>query len=325
MNPVGTAPGPLGWIRPADRTADQHAADAAAKARYVRFTLPPAAPTPVKIILTDLWKHPSVIADVGREFTGFHQLTGSCVGVSAGNAVATLSMVQRLLTQGATKAVVPFWGYPYGMTRYAEGDRGQGEGAVDSVMGKELGRDGIFSYDEQGLPSFDFSDGWTLPSKTEYQWSDGGRIDAKWKTLGRTHPVRGVAPINSTDEMRTAIINGYPVLTGCEYFVGRGSVASGGGTPYVRGKFDGRGGHSTCRLAWWDHPNDGPLIGYSNQWDGTTYPKDPAGLARCCVWIPAGEDDKMLRSYGGGDGETMALSHLDYFPAQPDVLDWSTV
>lgn len=325
MNPSSQHPGPLGWIRPADRTTAQHNADATAKAMRVRFALPPAAADPVKVVLTDLWKHPSVVQDVGREFTGFHQWTGSCVGVSAGNAVATLSFVQRLLTAGSTKAMIPFWGYPYGMTRYAEGDRGQGEGAVDSVMGHELTRDGVFSFNEPGLPSFSFSDGWTIPKQDEFVWSDGGRIDPKWKTLGRQHVVKGVAPINSVDEIRTAIINGYPVLSGCEYYVGNGSVASGGGTPYVRGKYGGRGGHSTCRLGWWDHPNDGPLILYSNQWPTSTYPADPAGAGRCCVWIPASEDEKMLRNYGGGDGETMALSHLDWFPAQPEVLDWAMV
>lgn len=315
---------PLGWIEPQDRTVQQHAAHAAALAKMHAFNLSPVTAGPVKVVLTDLWKDPDVVADVGRVFTGFHQLTGSCVGVSASNAVATLSFVQRKFGASPTKAVVPWWGYPYGMTRYAEGDRGRGEGAVDSVMGAELARDGVFSFDEPGLPQFDFSDGWTLTEAVEYQWSDGGSIDAKWKTLGRTHLVKSVGPIYDTAGIKAAVVNGYPVLDGCNNYVGNGRVASGGGVPYVTGRYDGRGGHSTCVLGYWDHPNDGPLYLYSNQWPASTYPADPGGGGRCCVWLPEAEMAKLFGN-GGGDGETMALSHLDYFPAQPAVLDWSQI
>jgi hypothetical protein len=71
----------------------------------------------------------------------------------------------------------------------------------------------------------------------------------------------------------------------------------------------------------WNHPNDGRLFLYSNQWPTSTYPKDPAGAGRCCVWIPESEMTKLFTQYGGDNGETVALSHLNYFPAQPSVLD----
>jgi hypothetical protein len=317
---------PLGWIRPQDRTPDQHAAHAAALAAMPRFALAPVATAgPVKVVLTDFWKDPEVIADVGFEFTGFHQLTGSCVGASAGNAIFTLAAIQRKLSANPTKAFCPWWPFSYGRTRTNEGDRGQGEGAVDSVMGQTLIREGVFSCTEQGLPQFDHSDGLTLTSRLEYEWSDGASSTVThWQAAAKVHPLGAAATLNTSQDVKTAILNGYPVLDGCDNYMGNGRVASGGGTPYTTAKYDGRGGHSTCFLGYWDHPNDGPLYLYSNQWPSSTYPKDPAGAGRCCAWTPESEVDKLFRT-GGGDGETMALSHLNWFPAQPEILDWSQV
>ncbi len=313
---------PLGWIAPQDRTQAQMDAHTRAVGRRVNFALAPQTfPKGTKIILTDFWKHPLCAADMGMEFTGFHQLTGSCVGVSAGDAVCTLSCVQRLLTQGATKAMIPWWGYFYGRTRYNEGDRGQGEGAVDSVMGETLGKEGVFSITEAGLPQFKTDDGMYITSSQELQWSDGASIDSKWITLGKQYPVGGIATLNDVAGIKAAVTNGYPVLDGCDNYVGNGSIKGSGADAYVTGHYDGAGGHSTCILGYMEHPNDGPLYLYSNQWPTSTYPKDPAGAGRCCVWITEAEMGKLFRT-GGSGGETMALSRLSWFPAQPELLDW---
>jgi len=311
----------LGWIAPQDRTNEQNDAHAKALAKMPRFSMPPAKTAgPVKVILTDYWKHPDVIADIGFEFTGFRQLSGACVGVSCGNWITTLACIQRVISDTPTKAFVAFWPFLYGRCRLNEGDRGQGEGAVDSVMGDTVAKDGYFDVTQQGLPQFDKSDGLALTRSIEMQWSDGASpIVTKWQSLASQH-VGAKATINSVQDIKTAIINGYPVIDGCDMYVGNGSIKGNGENAYVTGRYDGRGGHSTCILAYMDHPNDGPLYGYSNQWDGSTYPKDPAGLGRCCVWLPESEVEKGFSRYGMSGGETIALSHVDYFPSQPRVL-----
>lgn len=313
---------PLGWISPQDRTPDQHAAHADALAKMPRFAMAPVTPAgPVKVMLTDFWEAADVKADIGRDFIGFHQLTGSCVGASEGNAVFTLGAVQRCIADAPTKAFIPWWLFPYGRTRYNEGDRGQGEGAVDSVMGQTLIKEGVFDINQPGLPTFNDDDGLYLTSKIELQWSDGAKIDQKWRDLAKQFPLGGAAPLHTTEDIKTAILNGYPVLDGCNKYVGHGAIVGSGNTAYVQGHYDGNGGHSTCFLGYWDHPNDGPLFMYSNQWPTQTYPKDPAGAGRCCVWLKESEVAKLFRM-GGDNGETMALSHLTYFPAQPKILDW---
>lgn len=318
------SPGPLGFILPSERTQEQADAHERAMAGIKRMSLPYSEP-PVgtKVMLTDFWKRPEVVADIGREFTGFGQLTGSCVGVSEGNAIATVGFVQRMLADNPTKAFVPWWPFSYGRCRFNEGDRGQGEGAVDSVMGETLVKEGFIDANEPGLPAFAQmgADGfWLASQRVELQWSDGGSslvkgyMAAAAKRAGMTKFV-----INDVVGIRAAILNGYAVLDGCSNYIGSGRTKGDGENAYVVGHYDGRGGHSTCFLGVWWHPVDGWLYLYSNQWPTSTYPRDPAGAGRCCVWTPESEVAKLFRT-GGDKGETMLLSHLPYTPVQQDKI-----
>lgn len=313
--------GHFGRIDPAQRTQAQQDAHARALALRPVFALaPPDVPVGTKVMLTDLWKDADVVADIGQPFTGFYQFTGSCVGVSTGNAVSTLTMVQRKLTSGGTKAMVAFWPYDYGTCRHNEGDHGQGEGAVDSVMFQTLIENGVLDRLEAGLPAFSVTgDGYQLSQSMEMQWSDGASSTVtKWAGAAKKFPLGSAATLNSTDDIIAAICNGYPVLDGCDDYVGHGSVDSNG---VCLGQYDGRGGHSTCFLGYWKHPNLGDLLLYSNQWASDTYPDDSSGKGRCTVWMKRASVDR-LWSLGGSGGETAALSHLTYLPAQPKVMDY---
>lgn len=315
---------PLGWISPALRSKVQQDAHRLAVQSHVRFALtPPTLPKGAKVILTDVWSADLVKQDTGTVFTGFHQLTGSCVGASAGNAVATLNMVQRLLADTPTKAFIPWWPFDYGRTRSNEGDHGQGEGAMDSVMGETMAKEGVLGITESpGLPAYTTDDGFYLTSQIEMTWSDGEASVVKAvASIAKAHPVGSVATLSDVGGIKAAVVNGYPVLDGCDLYVGHGTIKGSGDNAYVSGGFDGRGGHSTCVLGYWEHPTDGPQYLYSNQWPTSTYPKDPAGAGRCCVWISEKEMARLF-GLGGSGGETMALSHLSYFPAQPEVLNW---
>lgn len=319
----GNASGPLGWIRPQDRTQEQADAHAAAMAAMPRFALQaPAVPKGAKVILTDFWSKPEVVADVGFVFNGFYQFTGSCVGVSDGNAVFTLSAVQRMLSDNPTKAFVPFWPFAYGRTRYLEGDRGRGEGAVDSVMGTQNGTEGILDTTPAGLPKFNVTnDGIQLSQSVEMQWSDGAGPATQYMAQAKPNLVGTRAPIFDTEGIKAANLNGYPVLYGNDGYIGHASIQGSGAEACTVGRHDSQGGHSTCYLGWWDHPTLGPLFLMSNQWATQTYPKDPAGGGRCCCWEKEADVARIFRT-GSDQGETMALSHLNYFPAQPKLLDW---
>jgi hypothetical protein len=318
--------GHFGWVPPHMRTNAQHDANARALAAMPKFALqysPPPFKAGTKTLLTDSWKSAVVVVDLGKPFTGFFQVTGSCVGASSGIAVCTLSCIQRLLAVSPTKAYIPFWPWEYGITRTDEGDRGEGEGAVDSVMGETLAKKGSLEATQPGLPQFDTSDGFKLTKAIEMSWSDGASsVVTKWNAQAAPNTVGTVAPLSSVADIKAAIQNGYPVLDGCNDYVGHGAVQGSGDDAAVVGAYDGQGGHSTSVLGYWDNQTLGPLYLYCNNWAGNTYPSDPAGGGRCCVWLKESTMEKLF-TMGGGSGETMALSHLKYFPAQPAILDWS--
>ncbi len=316
------APGPLGFISQADRNAEQMDAHDASMASFPKFAIRnkvnPAGP--VKVILTAAFENAIVKNDIGFVFNGFRQLTGSCVGVSEGNIIATLAAIQRLFATNPTKAFIPWWPFPYGRTRLAEGDSGPGEGAIDSVMAATLIREGCFAITEAtGLPVFDTSDGLAITSAQELKYSDGAAsVNTQFLSLAKQHPLGGAGVLKSTSDIKDAIINGYPVLDGCDNYIGAGSLQG----DVAIGAYDGRGGHSTGYVGYWDHPTLGPLFLYWNQWSGRTYPQDQSGKPRCSVWVKEPIVARLFQT-GGGGGETVALSHLNYFPAQPEVITWS--
>lgn len=315
---------PLGFILPADRTADQAAAHANALGRMRVFTLAPISiPVGTKIILTDFLKDPDVIADMGMYFPGFRQLTGSCVGVTEGEVTAILSAIQRKLADNPTKAFIPWWPFAYARTRFREGDRGQGEGAVSSVCADTLEHEGTFArLEAPELPAWDTRDGLALTKQIEFQWSDGS-IPAvtKYLPLAALHKFGTRGPIATHQDVNAAIANGYIPANGCSYFIGNAKIHGSGDLAYCRGVYDTRGGHETKWIAVWNHPTDGMLYGYKNTWAASTYPVDPAGLDRCSCWTPESEVIRMLDKRQGIDsGEAWAASHVDGFPAQSDKI-----
>jgi hypothetical protein len=313
---------PLGFITPAERNNEQHDAHAAALAKMVRFTLPPPElAAGAKVVLSEFWNKPEVVAETGLTWdrSPFHQLTGSCVGCGGGNALYTLMAVQRCLSQGATKAFVPFWPFNYGRCRSNEGDRGQGEGAMGSSFAEVIVKEGIIDAASDGLTQFQKGDGLVLTSNQEMQWSDGASsLVTKWVEAAKVHPVGSAAPMRSAADIKAAVTNGYPITFACNNYIGNASVTGSGEDAAVVGYWDGNGGHQQWVFGYWDNPTLGPLYAVGNNWPKSTYPKDPAGLPLVCCWVKEAKVDSAIKNL---DAEVYALSHLTWFPAQ-NVLSW---
>jgi hypothetical protein len=309
---------PLGFIRKKDRTPEQHGAHARAESKmhkHLGLSVSMLAPGQ-KVMLTDAWKHAKVVADVGFVFPRFHQLTGSCVGAGGGQALFSLIAMQRLLAKDPTKAFLPFWPFDYGRCRYNEGDRGQGEGAMGSSFAETVAKEGVINATEQGLPAFQNSDGLVLTERLEMQWSDGASsVVTKYLGAAKVHPVGSAAVCRDVGDIRAAVLNGYPVTFACNNYIGHASVQGSGADACVVGYWDGSGGHQQSVHAYWEHPSLGPLYWAQNNWPGSTYPSDPAGGPVCGCWVTEAKVTAAFRL----DAEVYALSHLNWFPAQPDV------
>lgn len=308
----------LGWIPPSERTKDQHDAHHASVARMARFAMRDRQLAKGdKIILSDFWTKPEVVQDTGVAFdrSPFHQTTGSCVGAGGGNALYTLIAVQRCLSEGATVAFVPWWPFSYGRCRFNEGDRGQGEGAMGSSFADTIVKEGVLAATEKGLPQFQNDDGYTLSEHTELAWSDGGsRLVTDYLDEARPHPLGTAAELRSTNDIKNAIINGYPGPFACDRYIGEASVRGDA----VVGKWDSSGGHQQWFFGYWEHPDLGPLFAIGNNWHRDVYPKDPGGLPLVCCWVREADVAAAFRY----QAEVYAFSHLNWFPAQPKILDW---
>ena len=315
MNPL------LGFITPSKRTQFQHDAHAQAVDKMLRRTAlaVPNLKAGQKACLYDFWKDPRVVADVGFVFPRFHQLTGSCVGAGGGQALFSLIATQRCNPTSPTKAFIPFWPFDYGMCRANEGDRGQGEGAMGSSFADTVVKDGVIDASSQGLPAFTNNDGLVLTSHLEMQWSDGGSsLVNGWVPQGKVHPVGSAAACQSVADIKAAILNGYPVTFACDNYIGNAAVQGSGADAAVCGSWNGRGGHQQSVHAYWENPTLGPLYWAQNNWPGSTYPADPAGGPVCGCWVKEADVTRAFRL----DAEVYALSHLAWFPAQPDIFTW---
>jgi hypothetical protein len=319
---------PLGFITPAHRTKAEHRAHELADAALrplAHYGLPlPQLQAGQKVCLYSFWKDDRVVKDVGFVFDRIHQLTGSCVWAGGTNALFSTIAAQRCAGSAPpTKAFLPFTLQNYAMSRHYMGDDSQGEGSMGSTFAKSLTSDGVTEWAKGGnLPSYTDQDGISVTSRDEMKWSSyrNGDLQAVLKLSG-AHLLGSAAVCNDVKDIRAANLNGYGVAFACNNYIGNGRVVGTGDNAYVTGYWDGRGGHQQSIHAVWDHPNDGPLYWAQNNWPGSTYPKDPAGGPVCGVWVPEAKVESALKNL---DSEVYAYSHLPWFPANPDVLNFAS-
>ncbi len=317
---------PLGFIVPAVRTQDQHDQHALAVAKMVlHHGLPcPTLAKGAKVVLTDSWNHPDVISDVGRRFIRELQLSGSCVKVGGTNALRCTIGTQRLVADAPIKAFEPFTWHNYAMSRHAYGDDGQGEGSLGSTFAKSLEVDGVRDWPQDSgdtLPDYVFEgDHIRIARSQELEWSS--YYNPKLQAVlaqARPHVLGKAGVCRAAQDVKAMILNGYGVAWACNNYIGNGTIRGGGSDAYVSGYWDNSGGHQQWVFGYWEHPTDGPLYAVGNNWGDNTYPKDPAGLPLCCVWVSESRLESALRNL---DAEVFGYSSLNWFPAQPRTLDW---
>ncbi len=316
------APGPLGWIEPANRTAKQHLAHADAMATVPRTTNLAAADLPkgAKLILTAFWNAPEVVQALGRSYIRELQNTGSCVKVGGTNAARCTLAAQA--ASGLIVAVEPFMWHNYADSRHRFGDDGEGEGSMGSSFAASLEEIGIIGWPQDTadqLPDYrKVGDHIEITGQEEMRWSSirNPAIRAVIEAA-KEHKLGSAAECQDTNAIKAAVTNGYGVAFACNNYVGNGSVSGSGAEAYVRGVWDGRGGHQQWIFGYWEHPNDGPLFAVGNNWGDNTYPKDPAGLPLCCLWVKEADVTKAMRL----DGEIFAYSNFNWFTPNPKVLD----
>lgn len=311
---------PLGWVDFENRTDEQNATHNAIVAKMPAFTvfgdIPPVG---TKVLLTDTWKSDKVVAAFGRPFTGWHQDTGSCVGVGGGNGAQTCNFVDAIIEKEPEKIVLIAWPYNYGRSRQLGGMRGRGQGSFGSTFAKSLGDDGAIDWSAASeLPKYTVPAMYKIGSAAEMEWSDGTRASQQLRTDAKPHTVT-FAPLTSGAQVRDSIVNGYAVTRAFNTFVNPNTAKVRNGA--LIGSYNGRGGHQESWLGYWNHPQEGELIWEQNQWGQNAYGTDPGGGPLGGCWIRIEEVDRQCRSQYA---EIYSLSNYEGYPARPEVFDWAT-
>lgn len=243
-------------------------------------------------------------------------ISSNCVGAGGGNVLATLSFGDALLRGDPERCIVPFWLLPYGRSRYYMGDRGEGEGSTGSTFARAAREDGTLDAKAAGLPPFTNTDGLVWGSRVELKWSDGDNPDTmRLLPESRQHLVKTTAQCKSADDVRQAIINGYPCT--CASSWGGGMKCPTDGNPAVLlNRRSGSWSHQMSIQNWWEHPSLGEIFWIQNQWGLGAHGSDPAGGPGGGFWVKKGEIDWICRD----EGEVYAFSQFEGFPS--NVIPW---
>lgn len=243
----------------------------------------------------------------------------NCVWAGGTNGVFSTIAAQRVAGESPTKAFLPFTLHNYALSRHYMGDDSQGEGSMGSTFAKSLREDGIRDWvSGAGLPAYTHEDGISVTSREEMAWSSvrNGAIQGVLQ-VSKAHLFGNAAECKTVQDVKAMVLNGYGVTFACNLYVGNASVEGQGENACVIGYWDHNGGHQQSIHAYWEHPDFGPLYWAQNNWPGDTYPRDPAGGPVCGCWVREAKVEAAMRQ----DGEVYGLSHLDWFPANPRVLD----
>lgn len=202
-----------------------------------------------------------------------NQLTGSCVGFGAGNALLWASVVDAIHRRQQERIVVPFVLYHYGRGRLHSGIRGRGEGSTGSGQAKALQQDGYLAFDSANCPQPQFADVVKWSSGLEMEWSDGARIGEQYLTEGRQHLTPNVVRVTSLDEAQM-LLDSYYVFTIASSWGGmmRCPVQDG----VLLNRRTGTWMHQMFVLDYITHPRLGRLWWVGNNW-GYVHGTDPGG------------------------------------------------
>lgn len=316
---------PLGFITKSKRTRLQERIHDSCMQSIpsMRISALPQEPDlPKKIDLTELWSHERVVKALGFQFSGTHQLTGSCVGAGLGNCEFTLNAIEVIKDADREKIVMPFWLFPYGISRMLLGDRGPGEGSLGSAAARAVKEYGTLNNADTDLPQPENTDGLIWGESTEMKWSDGTAIPKTFLDRAKPHLIRQTMQVNSAADIRRVIRTTMrPFTFACNKFISPNNARIRGTTDKVCvGEIDTDGGHQVTCLGQWDHPELGPLYKFPNQWGLKTYPIDPSSGTGYAVWVVEKNVDLAIKNE---DAEVIWFGDYDGEPsADPVIIDF---
>ena len=251
-----------------------------------------------------LWEFAQSI-NGGEHFPTFRQETGDCVAQGAANAINYLQAVQIASHGQSARFRCAFAPWIYGVSRTAE-DIGAGRlrrsaGSVGSWAANAVERYGVLAADVPGVPEYS--------GRISDQWGYQGP-PAEYFDEAEDFVVETVAQVNSYEDVRDALANGYPV-----------TVASNQGfrmqAKVHRGKAfgmpSGQWAHQMCLIAVDDQadcPDGSKGACYClNSWGSAAHGPPAGDEPPGGFWISRRVVERMVRQ-----GDSWAYSNFSGFP-----------
>lgn len=246
-----------------------------------------------------LWD--DVIAERGEHLPNVPQQIGDCVSFGTAHAINYLQYVQMRRGPPDEEFHAAFPPYIYGVSRVIigreHGSHFTGDGSVGAYAAEGAQKCGVLPEDHSQCPPYD--------GATARAWGRTG--PPKWALeAAAKFKVQTVAQMQTWDDVRDAVCNGYPV-TICSDF-GTKTIRPQDGRMVAR--HDASWGHCMCIIGY-DGSGPREYFYVLNSWGPDAHPKPLQGEPPGGFWI-----DRKTLEYIVRSGDCWAFSAFDGFPAQ---------
>lgn len=257
----------------------------------------------------ELWKFARVAND-GKHIATWRQESGDCVSMGASNAIAYRMAYQIAKEQRNQVLKIPFPPYLYGTSRVQIGKRqlGRGAGSIGAWAAKATQAYGVLPTEEANRLGFTYS------GRLADQWGWNGPPDGAISYASKFR-IRTVSQVKTWEDVRDALVHGYPVTVASNVGFNGGSYDRDG-KRFLRPA--GSWGHQMCFIGVEDRPGHTKSANCLNSWGADAHPKPIGDEPPGSFWVDAATVQRMV-----GQGDSWAYSDFDGFPAVDSGVDWN--
>lgn len=257
----------------------------------------------------ELWKF-TKLANGGKHVPCWKQESGDCVSMGATTAETYRMGYQIGREQRNEVLKIPFPPYTYGGSRVTigRGQLGRQPGSVGAWAAQFAQSHGIYTVDQAAL------DGYTYSGRLADQWGQTGP-PKKAVEFGRKFRIRSVAQVKSWNDVRDALVHGYPVTVASNVGFNGGSYDRDG-KRWLQPR--GNWGHQMCFIGVEDRPGRQKGAYCQNSWGADAHPKPLNDEPPGGFWVDWQTVHKMV-----GQGDSWAFSDFDGFPSTDSGADWN--
>ena len=238
---------------------------------------------------------------LGKHIPNIQQQIGDCVSFGAANAVMYLQCVQAATEAIEYKPV--FQPFIYGTSRVLVGKGRLGcnsDGSVGSWAAAAVKDYGILFADSEGVPAYSGS--------VAKSWGCRRSAFEKFLPVAKQFPVQAIAKVDTWQQVRDAIINGYPVTVASNQgFTMRGRVRDGKLWLTPQGTW----AHQMVIIGY--DPLPEPCFCILNSWGPNAHGTPPDNAPPGSFWTTAKTVDRMVKQ-----DDSFAFSAFKGFPKNDD-------